>query len=303
MTFPFLVPPNRGTDRPGGPVRGVSPKAVSTAGRSEVFCAGLFGPRTDFSSKAGFVPQNVPQDRPRLVDLYCGAVGAAKGYADAGFEVTGVDVAPQPRYPFRFVQGDALEYLAEHWREFDAIHASPPCQAFTQMSARWRGKGTKADEHPDLVTPTRRLLADLGKPYVIENVVGAKRVMVPSLLLHGAMFDLGVHRPRLFESNLFVPAPHGAPTRRHPQPIAVYGRAPDGGNVWYRNGGLRIGPNGERLYTTRSPVRRASSLEEGSRAMGINWMEWDELREAIPPAYTRWIGRFLLAAVAQEVAS
>src|SRR6516162_8264231 len=112
--------------------------------------------------------------RPRLLDLFCGAGGAAMGYHRAGFDVTGVDNRPQPRYPFTFHQADAMTFPLDG---FDAIHASPPCQAFTQMSARWRGKGTKADEHPDLITPTLARLRPLEVPWVVENVQGAVRIM------------------------------------------------------------------------------------------------------------------------------
>ena len=103
----------------------------------------------------------------RLLDLFCCAGGAGAGYAAAGFEVVGVDIDPQPRYPFEFVQGDALEYVAEHGHKFDVIHASPPCQAFS------RTKTLHTNEHPDLIEPTRAALRATGKPYVIENVVGA----------------------------------------------------------------------------------------------------------------------------------
>jgi DNA (cytosine-5)-methyltransferase 1 len=235
----------------------------------------------------------------KLLDLYCKAGGAAEGYHRAGFEVTGVDIEPQPRFRFRFVQADALEYLREHGHEYDAIHASPPCQAFTQMSAKYRGKGGRADSHPDLLTPTRAALVRDPRPWVIENVVGARRRMQPLFTLHGGMFGLGVHRPRLFEANvLMMPpvAPHCA------EPIGVYGTKPDGRTLWrYRNSGMWIDEAGVRRYKSRSPMRAPRSLEEAQRAMGIDWMEWDELREAIPPAYTEWIGRHLMAVL--EVAA
>ncbi len=106
----------------------------------------------------------------RLLDLFCGAGGAAVGYHNAGFdEIIGVDIKPQPRYPFEFVQADALEYLAEHGREFDAIHASPPCQGYSIMhNLPWlRGR-----DYPLLILPTIEMLEALGKPYVVENVMG-----------------------------------------------------------------------------------------------------------------------------------
>jgi DNA (cytosine-5)-methyltransferase 1 len=214
---------------------------------------------------------------PRLLDLFCGAGGAAMGYSRAGFDVTGVDIRPMPRYPFEFHQADALEFLAKHGHEYDAIHASPPCQAFTQMSARWRGKGTRADQHRDLLAPTRALLASFSCPWVIENVQGALYHMGVTITLHGGMFGLGVHRPRLFESNLLLLRPSA---QRVVGAVGVYGDKPDG----------------RRLHTT-SPVHAASSIEEAREAMGIDWMDWDEIREAVPPAYTEYVGRQLLDAV------
>lgn len=106
--------------------------------------------------------------RPRLLDLFCGAGGCSAGYDRAGFDVTGVDVVPQPRYPFAFHQGDALEYVAAHGHEYDAIHASPPCQSYTPLRALSPDK-----EYPDLVAVTRAALEATGRPWVIENVPGA----------------------------------------------------------------------------------------------------------------------------------
>lgn len=245
------------------------------------------------------------ETRPRLLDLFCGAGGAAMGYHRAGFEVVGVDIRPQPRYPFEFVQADAMEYLAGistydpsdpdayvMLGEFDAIHASPPCQAFTQMSARWRGKGGPTDDHPDLLTPTRAMLPTLGLPYVIENVPGARNHMQTTVALHGGMFGLGVHRPRLFESNVLLLAPKSDATDG---PLGVYGARPDGRTTYrYRNNGNMKG---------KSLIRAAKSIEEASEAMGIDWMTWDEIREAIPPAYTELIGYQLMQHVRSLVAA
>ena len=136
------------------------------------------------------------------------------GYHRAGFDVVGVDIAPQPRYPFEFHQGDALRILHFlidgdgpswlHDRPFDAIHASPPCQAKTTMSNRWRGAGGKADEWVSLIVPTRELLIAAGKPWVLENVPGARDEMVAPVVLHGGMFGLRVDRPRLFDSAVLL---------------------------------------------------------------------------------------------------
>lgn len=231
-------------------------------------------------------PSSLP-DRPRLLDLFCGAGGAAMGYHRAGFEVVGVDIKAQPRYPFAFVQADVFDWFGR-WRRslphrFDAIHASPPCQAFTQMSARWRGKGTKADDHLDLLTPTLKLLRPLEIPWVVENVQGAKHHMNATLTLHGGMFGLGVHRPRFFESNVLLLAPKSAQTV---SPLGVYGKVDGRTTYRYRNNGN---------YKGKSLIRAWKSIEEGKEAMGIDWMEDErELAEAIPPAYTELIGSQLM---------
>ena len=153
----------------------------------------------------------------KLLDLFCGGGGAASGYHRAGFdEVVGVDIAPQPRYPFQFVQADALEYLAEDGHAFDAIHASPPCQGYSIMhNLPWlRGR-----EYPLLLLPTLEMLEGLGKPYVVENVMGArygsKILKKRGLEAHGlkagwlcgAMFGLPFYRHRLFATNWFWLAP------------------------------------------------------------------------------------------------
>ena len=218
----------------------------------------------------------------RLLDLFCGAGGAAMGYHQAGFtEIVGVDIVRQPRYPFTFMQADALAYLEKYGEEFDVIHASPPCQAFTQMSARWRGRGTKADTHTDLLTPIRCSLVARAQPYIIENVVGARKHMATTCILHGGMFDLQVSRPRLFESNYLL----WTMTAPIPKPcIGVYGDHPQRYTTTRKNGA----GNG------RSVFLRAKSLEEARQVMGIPWGTWNEIREAIPPAYTQWIGSQLL---------
>ena len=230
--------------------------------------------------------------RPPLIDLFCKAGGAGTGYHRAGFRVIGVDIEPQPNYPFEFIQADAmqvLEYIADKAEPWPGapypavIHASPPCQAFTQMSARWRGKGTRADTHPDLLTPTLAILRTLGIPYVVENVQGAKHHMRPTLTLHGGQFGLGVHRPRLFECSELILAPKMPQTE---SPIGVYGTKPDGRTTYrYRNNGN---------YKGKSLSRAAKSIEEAREVMGIDWMTRDELAQAIPPAYTQHIGARLL---------
>jgi hypothetical protein len=207
---------------------------------------------------------------PRLLDLFCGAGGAAMGYHRAGFEVVGVDINPQPHYPFEFHQADAMTYPLEG---FDAIHASPPCQKFSITANLARAQGKKASE-VDLLTPIRPLLEATGLPYVIENVKGAP--LRDPLTLCGSTFGLGVRRHRLFESNIAFLGSGPCRHQEQGRPIGIYysigDEIPQGGKT-------------------------AASLEEGQAAMGIDWMTWKELKEAIPPAYTEWIGRQLLAAI------
>jgi DNA (cytosine-5)-methyltransferase 1 len=220
--------------------------------------------------------------RPRLLDMFCGAGGAGVGYARAGFDVVGVDLKPQPTYPLRFIESDAMEFLERaDLREFQAVHASPPCQAHTAMSNRWRGAGGKADSHVDLIHETRRRIEQLGVPYVIENVPGARASLRDAFTLTGEMFGLGVHRPRLFESNVLILVPEKP--RASKSSIGVFGKHHDGRLLWRRKDGTE--------------QRAARSLEEAREAMGMPWADWRGCAEAIPPAYTEFIGRALLAHV------
>jgi DNA (cytosine-5)-methyltransferase 1 len=216
------------------------------------------------------------------LDLFCGAGGCSVGYHRAGFEVVGVDLHPQKNYPYEFHQAEALDFPLDG---FDAIHASPPCQFFTQMRASWRAQGIN-DGYMDLITPMLARLRPLTVPWVLENVVGAGKAMRAGLMLHGGMFGLGVHRPRLFESNVLLMA-NPAPINR--EPIGVYDSRPRG-KAHHRT---RLNGNGK----GRSEMRIARTLEEGQEAMGIDWMPWRELKEAIPPAYTEYIGHQLMAHV------
>lgn len=203
--------------------------------------------------------------KPRLLDLYCKAGGAGWGYHLAGFDVTGVDIRPQPRYPLAFMRGDALEYLAAHGHEYDAIHASPPCQAFSNAQ-RIMGR-----QHPDLVGPTRELLLQLGKPWVIENVEGAP--LHGPVTLCGAMFGLRTYRHRLFEASFPLTAPehraHTAPLRKMGRPVR----------------------DGEFIHI----VGNFSGAALAREVMGMPWATRDELREAIPTAYTQHVGKWLMA--------
>jgi DNA (cytosine-5)-methyltransferase 1 len=221
--------------------------------------------------------------KPRLLDLFCGEGGAAAGYQAAGFYVVGVDIDEQSNYcGDAFIQSDALTALwgvVNGHRFYDAVHASPPCQAHTTMSNRWRGAGGKADQHVDLLAATRRLLQESGLPWVLENVPGARSRMCSPLTLTGGQFGLRVHRPRLFESNVLIPALPSAPVPV--ESVGVYGKAHDGRLLWRRADG--------------SEQRAARSLEEAREAMGMPWASWRGCAEAIPPAYTEYIGTQLLA--------
>jgi len=192
------------------------------------------------------------------------------GYWRAGFYVVGVDNRPQPHYPFAFVQADALEYVAQMGRYFDAIHASPPCQAFTALRTM-----PNVGKHADLVEPTRERLVATGKPWVIENVPGAP--LVNPTVLCGTMFGLNANgrqlrRQRLFETSFTVGLV--SPCNHKPGTVGVYGHS----------GG----------YSSRDATP-LSSASERCAAMGIDWMTQAELSQAIPPAYTEFIGRRLLA--------
>lgn len=202
----------------------------------------------------------------RLLDLFCCQGGSSSGYAAAGFDVTGVDMNPQPRYPFRFIQADALEYLAENAQHFDAIHASPPCQAYS-ICQRIQG-----NEHPDLIGPVRELLERAYKPYVIENVVEARDELIAPILLCGEMFGLRTYRHRLFETSFELIAPeHPA----HPRPTTKMGRP------------VR---NGENMHV----VGNFTGVDLAREVMGMPWASRDGLREAIPPIYAEFVGRQLM---------
>lgn len=211
--------------------------------------------------------------KPRLLDLFCGAGGAAVGYHRAGFDVVGVDIRPQPRYPFEFHRGDALEFLAEHGHEFDAIHASPPCHDFTSLVAVSGTNGTA-----DLLPATRCALAAY-PAWVIENVRGAP--MRADYRLCGCQFGLpGLRRERWFETSW-----HGfdlrSPCHHRDPAVNVSGHGSQG---WQYKAG-----------TTHSQAARQT-------AMGIDWMNRDELAQAIPPAFAEYIGLQLIAHLNEQAA-
>jgi DNA (cytosine-5)-methyltransferase 1 len=227
--------------------------------------------------------------RYRLLDLFCGAGGAAMGYHRAGFDVVGVDIRPQPNYPFEFHQADAMEILrwwANDWLnplDFDAIHASPPCQGYSTQTA-------DPSKHPRLIEPARALLKELGRPYVIENVEGARKHLIDPVRLCGSMFGLDLRRHRYFETNWPlepVPCDHGWQTPRFRSLDMSMVRAGKLASV--------VGVHGHINYEGEFPLR--------CKAMGIDWMTNDELVEAIPPLYTQHIGEYLYDHIDQEVAA
>jgi DNA (cytosine-5)-methyltransferase 1 len=200
------------------------------------------------------------ETRLKALDLFCGAGGASMGLSRAGYDVTGVDIKPQPRYPFKFVQADAMTFPLAG---FDFIWASPPCQAFT------KAQRIQANDHPELITGTRDRLKASGAAWTIENVPGAP--LIDPIELCGAMFGLRTYRHRLFESSFAVQAPphpeHVAPLRKMGRPVR----------------------EGEFIHV----VGNFSGVSVARKAMGIDWMMRDELREAIPPIYSEYIARFI----------
>lgn len=214
---------------------------------------------------------------PRLLDLFCSAGGTTKGYQEAGFYVVGVDHKPQPRYVGdEFYQADALAFLADHGNltEFDAVHASPPCQAYSVT------RSLHDAYYPDLIDAVRARLQALCVSYVIENVVGSP--LENCVTLCGSSFGLGVRRHRRFETNWTVWNPPRCAHHLQPEPLDVTGGGP-----------TKPG----RTRTTGGVSRKPRNLAEAQKAMGIDWMTRAELNEAIPPAYTAWLGEQLLSAL------
>ncbi len=217
---------------------------------------------------------------PRLLDLFCCQGGASAGYAEAGFEVVGIDIDPQPRYPYAFEQADAIAVLDELvqnggelvlYGRFDAVHASPPCQAHSNAQ-KIRGR-----EHPELIGPVRELLIASGLPYVIENVPGAP--LLDPVELCGAMFGLHTYRHRLFESNVTLTAPERH--ERHVRSVKM-GRPLQEGDWYHAVGNFSGGPEDER------------KVNYVKRDMGVPWMTRDGINQCIPPVYAEHVGRQIL---------
>lgn len=217
----------------------------------------------------------------KLLDLYCKAGGASKGYADAGFTVTGIDIKKQKRYPYEFIQADCLEILKDidYLRTFDVIAASPPCQTHSRTKHLRDAQGGTTTKL-DLIPETRQALIESGLPYVIENVPGAP--LINPVQFCGSSFGLKVRRHRLFESNLDLV---GSVCKHKEQgkPVGVYGAMNDTAQGLDKaTGKYVIGGS------------TAKTIEEAREVMGIDWMIWGELVEAIPPVYTHEIGKQLL---------
>lgn len=223
-------------------------------------------------------------NRPRLLDLFCGAGGCARGYQAAGFYVVGVDVKPQPRYcGDMIVRADALEvfdpafWLLGGIGDFDAIHASPPCQGYSALG----------NDHPLLIAETRELLERTGLPYVIENIPDAAWALNDPVLLCGSMFDpVFADRHRLFETNWPLRVPDWPCRHKLAEPAFDV----------YEHGKIR-----KRRWPAVYGHGGGKSIEAGPAAMGIDWMTRAELVEAIPPRFTEFIGEQLLALVQSRI--
>lgn len=216
---------------------------------------------------------------PRLLDLFCCAGGAAVGYDRAGFDVVGVDIVPRPSFPFEFIQHDAMTLDPEFIASFDAIHASPPCQSYSDLAKR----NGNAHEWPRLIEPVREMLQASGRPYIIENVEGSP--LINPIVLCGTMFPgLRVLRHRLFEANFPLTAP---PHPKHPKVHTFDKRKSHFGKTDEWKDFVQVTGGGNcRLAAARD-------------AMGIDWMTKGEINEAIPPAYTQFLGAQLIEHLAE----
>jgi len=225
-------------------------------------------------------PNRSNNRRPLLLDLFCCAGGAGIGYYRAGFDVVGVDIVPRPSNPLPFILADAMKLDPKFIALFDAIHASPPCQSYSDLAKR----NGNADEWPRLIEPVRQMLQESGKPYVIENVEGAP--LQEPVVLCGTMFPgLRVLRHRLFEANFPIKVPAH---KKHPKVHTFDKRKSHFGKTDEWEDFVQVTGGGN------------CSLAAARDAMGIDWMSKGEINEAIPPAYTEHIGRQLITRILSE---
>lgn len=203
----------------------------------------------------------------KCLDLFCCGGGAGMGYHQAGMEVVGIDIANQPKYPFEFVKCDAIKYLLDHGKDFDLIHASPPCQGYSNLTPL-SAKGN----HDKIIHIVRDALIKIGKPYVIENVAGARKDLKDPIMLCGSMFGLRTQRHRYFETSFSLVAPCECDHSEIPLLVTTASKA---------SRALR-----KRLGMKPKTVKNAPM------AYGIDWMGFSELKEAIPPAYTKYICQY-----------
>jgi DNA (cytosine-5)-methyltransferase 1 len=205
----------------------------------------------------------------KLLDLFCGGGGASMGYHRAGFDVTGIDLKHGKRYPFNYIKGDVRDYLnKEFLADFDVIAASPPCQTHSSTKHLRNAQG-RTTSKIDMIEEVRNALVASGKRYVIENVPNAP--LINPIQVCGSAFGLKVRRHRLFESNVKLLGTN-CHHKQQGKPVGVYGSMRD-----------EI-PNGGHT---------AKTMTEANEAMGIDWLIWGELKEAIPPTYTHFIGQQL----------
>lgn len=201
----------------------------------------------------------------KLLDLYCCQGGASSGYVKAGFTVTGIDLYPQPKYPYHFIQSDAIDYLLEHGHKYNFIHASPPCQGYSNLTPEsHKGKYKKS------ISDLRKILCKLNIPYCIENVAGAKSEMINPLVLCGSMFNLRTQRHRLFETSFKIGSPRKCDHSLLPLLVTTASKAS-------REKRFKLGI-------------KPKSVSNSVLAYGIDWMDFNGLKECIPPAYTEYIG-------------
>lgn len=238
--------------------------------------------------------------RPLALDLFCCAGGASMGLHRAGFDVIGIDMKPQKRYPFRFVQGDALNPPFD-LKIFDFIWASPPCQAHTALRKMWNSR-----PHVDLIPQTRLMLASSGRPYVIENVPGAP--LRNTFKLCGTMFGLAtdcgaqLQRHRIFETNGWWC--EDRPKCKHQRPVVgIYGDSVRDAVQNDRRRVITVTGHTNQQNVVRNQERKTYGVEAGRIAMGIDWMIQAELAQAIPPAYSEFIGRAALRSIVGKAAA